>query len=125
MLLLRACLSLRGGSRWLALLALGFAILFVGRQFVDTDRGQVWRKPANYAARQVDFGYAVVGRLGQPSFPAVITDRLDGRGEIAFTDTRGQKRRYRGFEGYDLKVVTFLPLDSERKPFMLVLRRAV
>lgn len=94
------------------------------RLAADIDRGQVWLESAAYLERQQGFGYAVIGRFGQQHFPAVIIARRDGSGELRFLDIRGLRRHYHGFSGYDLKVVTFQPLNPNRAPFMVVLRRS-
>lgn len=111
-------------GRLFALFCLGFAALFVGRQLLDVDLWQFWRKPGSYAERQKGFGYSVVGRFGQQRFPAVVIDRVDGRGGVVFTDPRGQSHTYSGFEGQHLKAVTFQPIHAKDKPFTIVMRRA-
>jgi len=115
----------RKRTSWLLLLCAGLLLMATARLFFDIDQGQLWRKHANYTDRQKGFGYAVVGRFGGMSFPAVIVGRADDVGGIAFTDPQGQKRRYSNFNGYRLKAVTFQPIDGKRQPFVMVLRRTV
>ncbi len=110
---------------WLPVLCAGLLLMVAARFFFDIDQGQIWRKQVNYIDRQKGFGYAVVGRFGAMSFPAVVVDRADEVGGIAFTDPRGQKHQYANFDGYRLKAVTFQPLDGNRRRFVMVLRRAV
>jgi hypothetical protein len=110
-------------GRALAALCLALLALTLWRGWSDVDRGQVWRKEANYLERQRTFGYQVVGRFGKRQWPALVTDRIDGVDGVAFIGLDGRRREYRGFHGMQLKVVTFRPLLDQGRPFIVVLRR--
>lgn len=83
--------------------------------------GQVYETLAALDATMEIMGYVSVGRFGD-SWPAEVTEILDGNDGIRFTRQNGTVHNYRGFDGYRMKAVRLR--GKRRKENFLVYRFA-
>lgn len=107
-----------GRRRWLlAGVALLFMLLLVW--LWQPDRGRLYARRAELLEVQKGQGYVLVGTLGRPDWPAVVTSVETGQGGVSFVTADGQAHAYQGFSG-PMKALAFRAGLGGSKRFTLV-----